>query len=278
MTEAFWQGSFGDDYTGRNADERLIEANRALFLHILGRTSGVKSIVELGCNRGLNLQAINSLFPQIGLTGCEINAKAAEICGKLQIAQVFQGNLLNMGMVLPSDLAFTKGVLIHVPPADLERAYKALVRLAHRYVLICEYYGPEPVMVPYRGESDRLWKRDFAGEMMERFDLTLVDYGFVYHGDRFPQDDLTWFLMEKGWALLAASISRRAVSDLVSPCARASKSRKARFSGVIVRCFQTTRLAASLVRGCLALASAMTDANASEKERSSSMPAANCRR
>ena len=48
MTEAFWQGSFGDDYTDRNAAERLIEANRALFLHILGRTSGVKSIVELG--------------------------------------------------------------------------------------------------------------------------------------------------------------------------------------------------------------------------------------
>ena len=31
MTEAFWQGSFGDDYTDRNAAERLIEANRALL-------------------------------------------------------------------------------------------------------------------------------------------------------------------------------------------------------------------------------------------------------
>lgn len=44
-----------------------------------------------------------------------------------------------------------------------------------------------------------LFKRDFAGEMLEKYqDLQLVDYGFVYHGDaNFPQDDLTWFLLEK---------------------------------------------------------------------------------
>jgi spore coat polysaccharide biosynthesis protein SpsF len=38
-----------------------------------------------------------------------------------------------------------------------------------------------------------------AGEMMERYpDLALVDYGFLYHKDPvFPQDDITWFLMEK---------------------------------------------------------------------------------
>jgi hypothetical protein len=43
------------------------------------------------------------------------------------------------------------------------------------------------------------FKRDFAGEIMDRFpDLRLVDYGFVYHRDpQFPQDDFTWFLMEK---------------------------------------------------------------------------------
>ena len=64
--------------------------------------------------------------------------------------------------------------------------------------MICEYYNPTPVTVPYRGASERLFKRDFAGELMDRFDLALVDYGFVYHRDsHFPQDDLTWFLLEK---------------------------------------------------------------------------------
>ena len=41
--------------------------------------------------------------------------------------------------------------------------------------------------------------RDFAGEIMDRHpQLQLVDYGFAYRRDpNFPQDDITWFLMEK---------------------------------------------------------------------------------
>ncbi|NDB35890.1 MAG: pseudaminic acid biosynthesis-associated methylase, partial [Flavobacteriia bacterium] len=42
-------------------------------------------------------------------------------------------------------------------------------------------------------------KRDFAGELLDTFpDLRLVDYGFAYKRDTsFPQDDITWFLLEK---------------------------------------------------------------------------------
>jgi hypothetical protein len=56
-----------------------------------------------------------------------------------------------------------------------------------------------PVSVNYRGNTDRLFKRDFAGEMLDRFkDLRLLDYGFSYHRDNnFPQDDINWFLLEK---------------------------------------------------------------------------------
>ena len=53
-------------------------------------------------------------------------------------------------------------------------------------------------LVRYRGTDDRLYKRDFAGELMERYQLRLVDYGFTYRRDNyFPQDDTTWFLLEK---------------------------------------------------------------------------------
>ena len=93
-----------------------------------------------------------------------------------------------------------KGVLIHINPELLERAYRKLYDASHRYVLVCEYYNPSPVRMPYRGHDDRLFKRDFAGEMLDMFaDLQLIDYGFQYHRDpTFPQDDITWFLMEKG--------------------------------------------------------------------------------
>jgi len=66
-------------------------------------------------------------------------------------------------------------------------------------VLIAEYYNPSPMEIPYRGHSNKMFKRDFAGELMTRHpNMTLVDYGFLYRRDpNWPQDDITWFLMEK---------------------------------------------------------------------------------
>ena len=50
-----------------------------------------------------------------------------------------------------------------------------------------------------RSHAGRLFKRDFAGELLDRYsDLELVDYGFQYHRDSdFPADDTTWFLLRK---------------------------------------------------------------------------------
>ena len=66
-------------------------------------------------------------------------------------------------------------------------------------MLVAEYYNPVPVSIAYRGHTDRLFKRDFAGEIMERHpELRLIDYGFCYRRDpAFPQDDISWFLMER---------------------------------------------------------------------------------
>ena len=54
-----------------------------------------------------------------------------------------------------------KGVLIHINPDELTRVYDNLHTLSARYVMVCEYYNPAPVVVNYRGIEDRLFKRDF---------------------------------------------------------------------------------------------------------------------
>ena len=81
----------------------------------------------------------------------------------------------------------------------LPTAYERLYAGSSRFILVAEYYSPKPVSVPYRGHNDCLFKRDFAGEMLERYaDLSLIDYKFVYRRDpKFPQDDISWFLMKK---------------------------------------------------------------------------------
>lgn len=90
-------------------------------------------------------------------------------------------------------------MLIHINPDVLHQVYDKLVASTERYLLVAEYYNPVPVVVPYRGRSDRLFKRDFAGEIMDRHpEIQLLDYGFAYRRDpNFLQGDVTWFLMGK---------------------------------------------------------------------------------
>ena len=90
-------------------------------------------------------------------------------------------------------------MLIHINPEALPQVYDKLVAASSRYLLVVEYYNPVPVAVTYRGHTDRLFKRDFAGEIMDRHpQMQLVDYGFSYRRDpNFPQDDGNWFLLEK---------------------------------------------------------------------------------
>lgn len=199
--EEFWAGEFGDAYIARNGIDDLVPTKRYLFGKILACTRGVSAVLELGANVGANLAAIHDLLPKVAPHAVEINPKAVSILkGYPWLASVTEGSFLDQAQRLPQvDLSFTSGVLIHINPDNLPQAYDALYRSSRRYVLVNEYYNPTPVVVPYRGHEDRLFKRDFAGELMARYkDLQLVAYGFGYrHDPNFPLDDMSWFLMEK---------------------------------------------------------------------------------
>ena len=92
-----------------------------------------------------------------------------------------------------------KGVLIHIHSDDLASVYKKLVAATKSYLLVAEYYSPLPATVTYRGHKDQLFKRDFPGEILQKYpEFKLLDYGFTYKRDpNFPQDDITWFLLKK---------------------------------------------------------------------------------
>lgn len=195
--ETFWAGAFGDTYTDRNATTHLV-SQVALFTKILARTEGVDSAFELGANCGTNLRALRTLLPKARLGGVEINRHAYEQMRQIEGVQAVHGSLLDLGPPEPCALTFTSGVLIHIAPDRLPVAYAKLVEASRRYVVVIEYYNPTPVEVSYRGHTEKLFKRDFAGELLDAFALRLVDYGFVWRRDpNFPADDVTWFLLEK---------------------------------------------------------------------------------
>lgn len=197
--EQLWAGEFGNDYILRNRDGALLDNNRALFDKILSRTRGVTSAIEFGANIDNNLRALRELMPKAELHSVEINATAAAEIRAWGGATVEVASLLDFEPSRQWDLSFTKGVLIHLPPEALPDIYDKLVVASSRYVMVCEYYNPSPVEVTYRGHEHALFKRDFAGEILDAHpELRLVDYGFTYHRDpKHPLDDSTWFLMEK---------------------------------------------------------------------------------
>jgi len=198
--EEFWKNEFGNDYIDRNRGDILLASNTSFFSTIVERTGLLSSVLELGCNVGMNLKALRRLLPDCNLTGVEINDTAAEQLGDWGEAEVILDSILEVDIQKTFSFTFTKGVLIHINPDYLSEVYRRLYDYSERYILVAEYYNPVPVSINYRGHTDCLFKRDFAGEMMDIYpDLMLVDYGFLYHKDpAFPQDDITWFLMEKG--------------------------------------------------------------------------------
>jgi pseudaminic acid biosynthesis-associated methylase len=197
--EAFWAGEFGDEYISRNQEDRFVGNNAAFFSRILARTGRIKSAIEFGSNIGLNLRALKALIPEIALHGVDINEKALAQLRKVSGITGHHASFLEFRSKEKFDFAFSKGVLIHIAPAALPKAYETLYRASGRFICLAEYYNRTPVSIPYRGHDDRLFKRDFAGDMLEKYrDLKLIDYGFAYHRDpTFRQDDLTWFLLEK---------------------------------------------------------------------------------
>jgi len=200
--EELWKGSHGDEYTDHHANANLLESNISFFQKVLDHIvpdSQPLSVIEFGSNVGLCLIALNKLLPDALLTGLEINTKAFIELSKLKYINAINESMFDFITDKPRTLSFTKGVLINQAPELLPKAYEKLYQSSSKYILIAEYYNPTPVEVIYHGKTDALFKRDFAGELMDKYpDVKLVDYGFVYKRDPlFPLDDITWFLMKK---------------------------------------------------------------------------------
>ena len=169
--EKFWAGNFGDDYIDRNKSKELFAANLNFFTKALLSADKIHSVIEFGANIGMNLRALKMLYPDQRQSGVEINQTASDQLKEFVGGDnIFVGSILDFAPATPVDLALIKTVLIHINPEMLPVVYDKLYEASNRYVLVCEYYNPSPMTVNYRGHNERLFKRDFCGEMLDRFD------------------------------------------------------------------------------------------------------------
>ena len=190
-----WAGRFGDAYTERQRP--VPGSNVAFFARALARASVRPTrILELGAGSGENIRALHEIYPEASAWAIEVNEGASTM---ITGARVLLGDLTEVEIPTECqpDLVVAKGVLIHIAPEDLHKAYRRLAG-SSKYVLIAEYFSPQPTAVRYRDREGLLWKRDFAHEFqLQHPQFRVIDYGFCWrHDAQAPQDDITWFLFD----------------------------------------------------------------------------------
>ena len=195
--EKFWSGDFGNEYTDRV--QRKPGDRSGYFADMMSKMFGVWKILELGANRGVNLQSIRTLSQNYELSGVEINEKAYAILKSLDAVKAYNSSIQDFTTDDRFDLVMILGVMIHLNPDDLPGVYQKMYDLSNRYILINEYFNPVPAQLDYRGNDEKLYKRDFGGEFWDLHGdkVKLVDYGFFWKRVDPAWDNTTWWVFEK---------------------------------------------------------------------------------
>lgn len=183
--ETWWAGEAGNAYTARN---RVDWRARIPFWHDIMKFTGARSVLELGCNAGWNLSAIADIS-KASLVGCEINKEAIQLAQAAGL-QIFEGGI-DAAWFTKYELVFTSGVLIHVAPENLDALMRLIIGTSSHYVLAIEYASEAEEMIEYRGEKDRLWKRNY-GALYEAIGLKLL-----HTGDAVGFDKCAYWLFSK---------------------------------------------------------------------------------
>lgn len=171
-TADFWSGDFGNAYIGRNQIDYRTRMD--FFREVLNLTNA-GNVLEVGCNKGHNLQAIAAVSQWIELAGCDINEAAVGL-GRIALPEAFiehfSATELNK-FGLKFDLVFSVGVLIHIAPEDLKAVMQSIIDASEKYVLAVEYESSAEIEVTYRGHEGKLWRRPF-GKLYKDMGLKLV--------------------------------------------------------------------------------------------------------
>ncbi|NHN33875.1 pseudaminic acid biosynthesis-associated methylase [Paenibacillus agricola] len=181
----FWQSEFGAEYTERN--KFSVDEQDALYVNEYGHTRTamnkeflvdleIGSILEVGCNVANQLRCLQSMgYNQ--LYGIELQAYAVEKVKEITKGiNVIQGS----GFDIPFkdsyfDLVFTSGVLIHISPDDINTIMDEMYRTSNQFIWGFEYYSDTYSEIPYRGNSNKMWKANFMQLFLNRFpDLEIV--------------------------------------------------------------------------------------------------------
>jgi len=202
-----WTGSFGKEYTQRNAmsldevDELYLKnygvTRTDLNKSFLNRFSRSIKILEVGSNIGNQLMLLQKMGFN-NLYGIEPQREAIELSKSRSVGiNIIEGSVFDIPFKdRYFDLVFTSGVLIHIEPKNIKKAIKEIYRCSKRYIWGFEYYSEKYENIVYRGKGNLLWKANFPKIYMDTFsDLKLLKINFIKYKDSDNVDVM--FLLKK---------------------------------------------------------------------------------
>lgn len=107
----------------------------------------IKSVYEFGCHAGLGLQLIKEKWPEMEVSGSDLNVEA------MAYGREAYGLCLVGGYIGACDFVYTSSVLCHIP--NPRSMLKLLLSTTKRYVALLE---------PYNGEDRRALEHERASE------------------------------------------------------------------------------------------------------------------
>ena len=199
--EGFWAESYSKEYIEKNSQFDDIKGSEGWSKILKCTNYEISNFLELGCNVGRNIKQLQKVLPSAKPSVIEISEEAFEYANdQFTFEHAFNGPILDSDFAENSfDLTFTMGVLIHINPDQLLEHMKKLYGYSNNFIVMGEYFNRTPVSLEYQGQKDKLFKRDFGKLFLENFDVTLVDYGFLWGHiyDESGFDDITWWVFKK---------------------------------------------------------------------------------
>lgn len=107
-----------------------------------------ESIFEVGYFAGRNIKHVKEAFPNVDISGLEINPKASKFArDKLQMPYLLCMDAHDMHNINDQyDIVFTSGMLIHVPPNDIPELLKKMHKITSKYLMHIESIGNNEVV------------------------------------------------------------------------------------------------------------------------------------
>lgn len=198
--ERYW--ATNGDYVTRNTDFDYVSGVKAWKQILQPIQNEIKSVLDCGANIGRNIGFLKdgSLLSKAEFAAIDVNGVALDaLSKKFPDVEIYNSSLLDITLEHKFDLVFTSGVLIHINPNNLTRVFDNLMSFSSKYLILIEYFSRTPVEIPYHGQNELLWKRDYGKDFMKYSNWKVVTYGFLW-GQEFDDcgfDDCNYWVFER---------------------------------------------------------------------------------